>query len=405
MPGKVILGFFFYFTALLLPAQDFRFTQKEGMEYRIVSEVQEAVWADNQLLGQSSILNRIGVNVVNSDNEGALLDVSYGISEKSLDSGLYIYNSEELRQFYRSHRGLYGPIPMDEYLPSVRNIPTFPEKAVVVGDSWSAMAEEVHDLKNFFSLDTRLHIPFRVFYTFTGTSEYEGRPVDVIHINYHFLQGLDLHSLPPGVVQDTGLDLPEYVSGDFKQVYLWDRNAGIPAAVEEEFKIVYKMASGVNYIFKGSAAGRVIEADQWEKEEVRDRIEVAVEEMEDVSVSISDEGVVLTLDDIHFRPDSAEFLAGEEEKLQKLKKILLEFPYHDLLITGHTARVGVSLDQGQGLSEARAGAVASFLLKQGVRNSSQMVVQGKGSREPLGDNSVEEGRKKNRRVEITILDN
>ncbi|QEN08881.1 OmpA family protein [Oceanispirochaeta crateris] len=405
MRGIVIFSFIFSFSILALSAEDFRFTQNEGMEYRIVSEVQESVWFDTELLGQSSILNRIGVKVVESDGDGALLDVSYGISEKSLDSGLYIYNSDEMRQFYRSHRGVYGPIPLDEYLPSVRNIPTFPEREIEPGESWSEMAEEIHDLKHFFSLDYRLHIPFRVFYTYAGKDEYEGRSVDVIHINYHFLQGLDLYSLPVSVIPEDGVDLPEYVSGDFKQVYLWDPEAGIPAAVEEEFQIVYKMLSGVRYTFKGSASGKVVEADQWKKEDVRNQIEEAVVEMEDVSVSISDDGVVLSLEDIHFKPDSAEFLPGEVEKLMQLKDILLQFPDHDLLITGHTARVGLSPDMGQGLSEDRAGAVASFLLSQEVRRDSQMVVQGMGSREPLGDNSTEEGRRKNRRVEITILDN
>lgn len=405
MAHKIILCYLFLVLSVSLFSQEFRFNQEEGMEYRIVSEVSESVWLDKTLLGQSAILNRIGVKILSSDPEGALLEVSYGISEKSLDTGLYIYNGDEQRQFYRSHVGLYGQIPFDEYLPSVRNIPTWPEQAVPPGYSWSAMAEEVHDLMPFFQVDYRLHIPFRVFYTFKGVSQYEGRPVDLIEISYHFMHSIDLMSIPPGSFPGKDYDIPKGVSGDLKQIYLWDRDAGIPAAVKDEFVISYSMNSGRTYTFKGNAEGKVIEADQWIKDDVRDRIEEAVENMEDVSVSISDDGVVLTLDDIHFVADSSEFLPGEEEKLLRLKDILLQFPDHDLLIKGHTARIGQSLDQGQQLSEERAGAVASFFLQEHVREASAMIIQGVGSREPVGDNSTEEGRRKNRRVEITILDN
>ncbi|MBF9017819.1 MULTISPECIES: OmpA family protein [unclassified Oceanispirochaeta] len=405
MAQKIIPCFFLFYLSFSLFSQEYSFNQEEGMRYRIVSEVNESVWLEKSLLGQSTILNRIGVEVLSSDPEGALLEVSYGISEKSLDTGLYIYNRDDVRQFYRSHIGLYGQIPLDEYLPSVRNVPTWPEHSLQQGDSWSAMAEEVHDLLPFFQVDYRLHIPFRVFYTFVGVSDYEGRSVDIIEINYHFLKRIDTLSLPPDSLPGKEFDIPGGVSGDFKQTYLWDREAGIPAAVEEEFSISYSMASGRNYTFKGNAKGKVIEADQWIKEEVRDRIEDAVEEIDDISVSISDAGVVLTLDNIHFVADSSEFLPEEESKLMQLKDILLQFPEHDLLITGHTAKVGFSSDEGQQLSEERAAAVASFFLSEHVREASGMIVQGKGSREPLGDNSSEEGRRKNRRVEITILDN
>jgi len=386
-----------------LSGLEFRFSQKEGMEYRIVSEVQEGVWENDVLLGESSILNRIGVKVLESDDLGATLNVEYSISEKSLDTGLYIYNSQENREFYRSSLGVYGLIPDDEYLPSVRNIPTFPVKAVDPGYSWSEMAEEVHDLLPFFSIDYRLHIPFRVFYTYDGQESFEGRTVDVIQINYHYLSGIDPRMFPVGSIGQS--DTPREVSGDFRQVYYWDRDAGIPAAVKETFVIRYGMSSGLYYTFKGTAQGRVTEADQWVKDDVLSILEQAVTEMDDISVALSEAGVVLTLDDIHFKPDSSEFLPGEEEKLFRLKDLLLQFPEHDLLITGHTADVGNSIDNGQALSEDRASAVASFLLNEGVRDSSGMVVQGKGASEPIGDNTLEEGRKKNRRVEITILDN
>ena len=376
------------------------------MNTELYRKFMKVYFFNDELLGESKILNRIGILIGESDERGATLNVNYGISEQSVNSGLYVFSTEESVQFYRACNGLYGHITEDQYLPSVRDIPFFPDKSLVAGESWSAMAEEVHDLNPFFHIDYRLHIPFRVFYTYEGTDMYRGRPVDVINISYHFFHELDLLSLPPGSLPGSGLDLPAGVSGDLKQIYYWDRAAGIPAAVDEVFCITYMMDSGNRYVFKGKAVGRVIEADQWEKETVREMIEEVLEDgkIEDVGVSVSDEGVVLTLEDIHFYPDTADLLPGEADKLGELARIIREFPEHDLLITGHTAFAG-SYSTGQLLSEKRASAVAAFFLESGVKGSSEMIIQGKGSREPIADNNTEEGRKINRRVEITILDN
>ena len=56
------------------------------------------------------------------------------------------------------------------------------------------------------------------------------------------------------------------------------------------------------------------------------------------------------------------------------------------------------------LSLNRASSVRSFLSAQGV-DSSRMRVDGKGSHEPVADNSTASGRKENRRVEVYIIPN
>jgi outer membrane protein OmpA-like peptidoglycan-associated protein len=107
---------------------------------------------------------------------------------------------------------------------------------------------------------------------------------------------------------------------------------------------------------------------------------------------------------VNFPPYSSELTAPEREKLSRIASILKQFPDRDFLITGHTARVGEERTS-QILSEQRAQAVADFLISRGACGRTQVMTQGKGSREPAADNAAEEGRKKNRRVEITILEN
>ena len=57
------------------------------------------------------------------------------------------------------------------------------------------------------------------------------------------------------------------------------------------------------------------------------------------------------------------------------------------------------------LSRDRAAAVADYLIVEKVRGPERMVVRGYGAEKPLGNNRTEEGRRRNRRVEITILEN
>lgn len=94
----------------------------------------------------------------------------------------------------------------------------------------------------------------------------------------------------------------------------------------------------------------------------------------------------------------------EKEKLARIASLLQRFGDRDFLVTGHTARFGDERTS-QMLSEQRAMAVADFLISKGVTKKTQVMTRGMGSREPAADNSTEEGMKRNRRVEITILEN
>ena len=71
-----------------------------------------------------------------------------------------------------------------------------------------------------------------------------------------------------------------------------------------------------------------------------------------------------------------------------------------LIVTGHTDNQG-NASANKRLSKKRAQKVRSFLRKNGVA-SKQVVAEGMGDESPLEDNSTEEGRRMNRRVEITI---
>ena len=93
---------------------------------------------------------------------------------------------------------------------------------------------------------------------------------------------------------------------------------------------------------------------------------------------------------------------SEKKKIDKIAKIIESYT-NDLLISGHTALAGTA-ESCQILSEERADSVANYLIKKGVRDKYHIFTQGFGAKVPIASNATEEGKSKNRRVEITILD-
>ena len=71
-------------------------------------------------------------------------------------------------------------------------------------------------------------------------------------------------------------------------------------------------------------------------------------------------------------------------------------------IVGHTDSTGSDAINDP-LSMQRAQTVRDFLSTRGVP-SHRMSVEGRGSREPIADNASEEGRARNRRVELFLAD-
>ncbi len=92
-----------------------------------------------------------------------------------------------------------------------------------------------------------------------------------------------------------------------------------------------------------------------------------------------------------------------ELKKQNKAKSLKDNPDTDVTIIGHTDNSG-SDEYNNRLSERRAEAVKTFAINQGI-SASRLSTRGKGESEPIADNSNEEGKAKNRRVEIVIVAN
>lgn len=389
----------------VLSAQEtFRFQHHPGDQYRIVSVVNESVFINGQFSHESEILNRIAVEVLSEETDGSgRLRVVYQTSEKGGAGGegsaVFQWASEDTSVFLRNPRGLYT-VPPGTAVPSIRHIPTFPEEALSPGDTWQAPAEEVHDLEPSFGIETILSLPVEVSYAYRGLRSREGEEYPLIEMEYLLVQEPDVG---PGF---QGQLYPERIEGRFKQRIWWDMRRGRPAFAEEEFVYAYQLSSGDVYQFQGSSQGHMEVSREMEKQNLAEEIQKDLDEqgVEGARAEAREDGIRITLEDLLFRPDTAELLPGEEEKLRRIAGVLAKHPDRDIRITGHAARVG-SEEYLQDLSERRAAEIGRYLLSRGIRDASQIVIQGKGSSEPVADNATEEGRRRNRRVEINILEN
>ena len=150
----------------------------------------------------------------------------------------------------------------------------------------------------------------------------------------------------------------------------------------------------------------MLDSQEMDKKNLKDEIskELEASGLGNVKVVEKAEGLALILDNIQFYPYSSLILPGEEKKLDAIAAILNQYKERDIKITGHTAKAGTVQEQDK-LSLERATVIADHFIKTNVRQPVQILIEGKGSREPIASNSNEIGRKKNRRVEILILEN
>lgn len=114
-----------------------------------------------------------------------------------------------------------------------------------------------------------------------------------------------------------------------------------------------------------------------------------------------DETIVLSdMGDVLFAFDSAELTPAARDQLASIANRLVGASLVGVRVVGHTDSVG-SDSYNQGLSENRARSVAEFLSSQGVP-ADKLTTEGMGERQPVADNDSDEGRAKNRRVEIHV---
>ena len=158
-----------------------------------------------------------------------------------------------------------------------------------------------------------------------------------------------------------------------------------------------------------SAAEMMEEAKLEQSEELASEIEEALEEKnldKEVDIEFTAQYVQLTLNGaLLFDSGSVEIKAEALPLMNQLGIILQRFGEGTIEIEGHTDNVpmsGSKYANNDELSSGRALSVFYYLEDNTSLDMSKVKHSGRGEYIPIADNSTEEGRAKNRRVEIKI---
>lgn len=109
----------------------------------------------------------------------------------------------------------------------------------------------------------------------------------------------------------------------------------------------------------------------------------------------------LELKNIFFDTDKATLKAESTIELEQVKQLLLNNPTLKIELSGHTDSQGTK-EYNQQLSEARAKSVYDWLVNEGIP-SDRLSARGYGKTQPVSENETSEGRAKNRRTEMKVL--
>ncbi|HPF85016.1 MAG TPA: DUF4892 domain-containing protein [Aminivibrio sp.] len=105
---------------------------------------------------------------------------------------------------------------------------------------------------------------------------------------------------------------------------------------------------------------------------------------------------------IYFDTDKADVKPESKAALEEMAKLLKTFPDLRVLVVGHTDSTG-DREYNMGLSRRRAEAVVKSLRESYGIAASRLVPAGVGMLAPVASNRTEEGRAKNRRVELVEM--
>lgn len=122
---------------------------------------------------------------------------------------------------------------------------------------------------------------------------------------------------------------------------------------------------------------------------------------EEGSVLATDDSVVIRLTGLTFPTGEAELPEDADPLLVKLRSAIQAFPGARVRVEGHTDAEG-DAEQNRVLSLRRAIAVREYLLLHLPISADRIRAVGRGETEPVASNDTEEGRARNRRIEVVL---
>jgi len=156
---------------------------------------------------------------------------------------------------------------------------------------------------------------------------------------------------------------------------------------------------GVNYDFTASAVGFMGISENLDLTSVGEYQEIK----RDLYLVPIEVGATVRLNNIFFETGKAELKTESYAELNRVITFLKENPNVKIELSGHTDNVGND-EFNKSLSQKRADSVLAYLTANGI-DVARLTAKGYGMEKPVADNTTEQGKALNRRVEFTILSN
>jgi len=380
---------------------EFFYKYKTGDKYRIVSKVSMDIYVDRKLSYKSEIVNRIAMEITAVSGESSRQSALFQSAETTVPVGsanrganTFTWAKDYEAVFDQDKLGRMT-IGSQYYMPNVRDVPVFPGRDLEVGETWVASGTEVHDFRDSYGIEKPYIIPFTALYTYIGVKKWKDKEYPAFTVSYRIF-------MEPAAVR--GKVYPRRIQSSSDQTVYWDTDHGQAAAYEEYFRTIFDLSDGQTWEYRGRAEAEVVESPPMDKEDIVKSIATEVAKIPDATLRVSDEGIVISLENIQFAADSAVLMSSEYSKLDKIAEILMRYPDRDILVGGHTALAGTAAGRLQ-MSQERAATVAEYLIRKNVRTADRVVIRGYGADMPIADNRTQAGMARNRRVEIVILEN
>lgn len=126
-----------------------------------------------------------------------------------------------------------------------------------------------------------------------------------------------------------------------------------------------------------------------------------IDVLKNFKVQRATQGATFKLDNIFFDLGKATLKSESLPALDKLNDILVKNPI-SIELGGHSDSIG-SNESNQILSQERVNSVKKYLVGKGIADD-RIFAKGYGEEKPVASNATDEGRAKNRRVEVKIID-
>ena len=280
-------------------------------------------------------------------------------------------------------------IESDRGFPMLRGFPFYPDNFTARGARWSAQGDRAVDP---FNKGQAMVIPFTANYEYRGIENYNGVPVHRLYAAYGYNYQNEAEAHPY-----------LHAIGNHKVDILIRASDSLVVFMRDDLDVTYTLSGRSKIQFRGftlTFASSIVPLDK--EKEITSLEKNFVIEAPGIDFAPVDEGIKLTVKDIRFIADSSEFLPEESPRLDLLAQALKQIPDRTFLVEGHTASVGLPENEMK-LSIERAESIISELVKRGIK-AERFIFKGWGGTRPVSNNTTNEGRSANRRVEITILE-